>query len=260
MVAAASEIRSIVFACDAGMGSSAMGASVLRKKIQAAGHGDVTVVNKAISNLNDSYDLVVTHQDLTDRARQKTPSAIHVSVDNFMGSPRYDEIVELLDQSSSGGAAEAPADESAASWRRRARARVDRARRTGPDPRRGHHRGRPAARCGRAPWTRRTSTPCTSGRSRSRPTWATASPSRTAPTRPSRSIRHTAISFVRYDEPVDWNGKPAEFVLGIAGAGDDHLALLSRIAETFVDADRVAQLRAATSADDVLAVLDVVRV
>ena len=45
------EIRNIVFACDAGMGSSAMGASVLRKKIQAAGHPEVTVVNKAISNL-----------------------------------------------------------------------------------------------------------------------------------------------------------------------------------------------------------------
>ena len=84
----------IVFACDAGMGSSAMGASVLRKKIQAAGHRDVTVVNKAIANLTDDLDLVVTHQDLTARARQKTPSAVHVSVDNFMGSPRYDEIVD----------------------------------------------------------------------------------------------------------------------------------------------------------------------
>ena len=46
---------------------------------------------------------MVTHQDLTDRARQRTPSAIHVSVDNFMGSPKYDEIVELIDQSSGGG-------------------------------------------------------------------------------------------------------------------------------------------------------------
>ena len=86
-----------MFACDAGMGSSAMGASVLRRKIQDAGSRDVTVVNKAISNLTDTYDLVVTHQDLTDRAQQKTPSAIHVSVDNFMGSPRYDEIVELIE-------------------------------------------------------------------------------------------------------------------------------------------------------------------
>ncbi|MGH3348996.1 MAG: PTS mannitol transporter subunit IICB [Nocardioides sp.] len=89
-------ISSIVFACDAGMGSSAMGASVLRKKIEAAGHPEVTVVNKAIANLADDIDVVVTHQDLTDRARQKTPSAVHVSVDNFMGSPKYDEIVEMV--------------------------------------------------------------------------------------------------------------------------------------------------------------------
>ena len=92
------EIRNIVFACDAGMGSSAMGASVLRKKIQASGHPEVTVVNKAISNLTDDVDLVVTHQDLTDRAREKSPSAVHVSVDNFMGSRRYAEIVERVAQ------------------------------------------------------------------------------------------------------------------------------------------------------------------
>jgi PTS system mannitol-specific IIC component len=92
-------IRQIVFACDAGMGSSAMGASVLRKKIESAGHSDVTVVNRAIADLTDDYDVVICHQDLADRASQKTPSAHHVTVDNFMGSPRYDEIVELIDQS-----------------------------------------------------------------------------------------------------------------------------------------------------------------
>jgi PTS system mannitol-specific IIC component len=74
-----SAIHDIVFACDAGMGSSAMGASVLRRKIHEAGFGDVTVVNKAISSLTDDYDIVVSHQDLTDRAKQKTGSAIHVS-------------------------------------------------------------------------------------------------------------------------------------------------------------------------------------
>jgi PTS system mannitol-specific IIC component len=87
-------IRKIVFACDAGMGSSAMGASVLRNKLKKAGFEDVNVVNVAIANLDDSYDLVVTHQDLTLRARDRTPSAQHVSVGNFMNSPRYDDIVE----------------------------------------------------------------------------------------------------------------------------------------------------------------------
>jgi PTS system mannitol-specific IIC component len=87
-------IRKIVFACDAGMGSSAMGASVLRNKLKKAGFEDVSVVNVAIANLDDSYDLVVTHQDLTLRAMDRTPSAQHVSVGNFMASPKYDQIVE----------------------------------------------------------------------------------------------------------------------------------------------------------------------
>lgn len=91
-------IRKIVFACDAGMGSSAMGATVLRKKVRAAGFGDVEVTNKAISSLNDEWDVVVTQKELTDRARQRTGSAVHVSVDQFMNSPRYDEVVELVGQ------------------------------------------------------------------------------------------------------------------------------------------------------------------
>ncbi|WP_194409152.1 PTS mannitol transporter subunit IICB [Microbacterium cremeum] len=90
------EIRNIVFACDAGMGSSAMGASVLRNKIKKAGIEDVTVVNKAIAALDASADLVITQNQLTDRARQKTPDAVHVSVDNFMNSPKYDEVVDLV--------------------------------------------------------------------------------------------------------------------------------------------------------------------
>ncbi|MFF2488968.1 PTS mannitol transporter subunit IICB [Microbacterium sp. NPDC058062] len=90
------EIRNIVFACDAGMGSSAMGASVLRNKIKKAGIDDVTVTNKAIAALDASADLVITQNQLTDRARQKTPGSVHVSVDNFMNSPRYDEVVDLV--------------------------------------------------------------------------------------------------------------------------------------------------------------------
>ena len=96
--ASSGPIRNIVFACDAGMGSSAMGASVLRRKVHGAGFTDVTVVNKAIANLTDDFDLVVSHQDLTERAALRSTSAVHVSVENFMDSPAYDEIVELVRQ------------------------------------------------------------------------------------------------------------------------------------------------------------------
>lgn len=101
----AGPIRNIVFACDAGMGSSAMGASVLRNKIKAAGFPDVKVTNASIASLSDTYDVVITHQDLTERAKPATASAAHFSVDNFMNSPRYDEIVELVKEHNAEGAA-----------------------------------------------------------------------------------------------------------------------------------------------------------
>lgn len=90
-----SNVKKIVFACDAGMGSSAMGATLLRKKVKEAGL-DIEVTNSAIKNLTGNEDLVVTHKDLTTNAKSKVPNAIHVSVDNFLSSPKYDEIVEEL--------------------------------------------------------------------------------------------------------------------------------------------------------------------
>ena len=94
--ATATRIKSIVFACDAGMGSSAMGATVLRDKLKKAGISGVKVENKAIADLKNDVDVVITQSQLTDRAKEKTPGATHFSVDNFMGSPKYDEVVDLV--------------------------------------------------------------------------------------------------------------------------------------------------------------------
>ncbi len=98
------QVKTIVFACDAGMGSSAMGASLLRNKIEKAGLEDVSVTNASINNISDGTDLVITHKDLTDRARTKMPGAIHISVDNFLGSPKYDQLVEQMKNGEDGPA------------------------------------------------------------------------------------------------------------------------------------------------------------
>jgi len=249
-------IHNIVFACDAGMGSSAMGASVLRKKIQSAGHDDVTVVNKSIANLSDEWDLVVTHQDLTERARQRTGSAVHVSVDNFMGSPKYDEIVELLDQTNrggGGGTAAAPA----------APAGPGDVLETGSIVLSGTATSRDAAitEAGQLLVASGAVDPSYVDSMHERETSVSthmgnglAIPHGTNEAK--GAIHRSAISFVRYADPIDWNGKPAEFVLGIAGAGDDHLALLQRVAEVFADPAQVERLRRASSAADVKAVLE----
>ncbi|MBK4806059.1 PTS mannitol transferase subunit IIB [Enterococcus faecium] len=93
---ALSGVQKIIFACDAGMGSSAMGASILRKKVQEADLPQ-TVTNQAISQLtDDSNTLIVTQVELQERAKQKAPNARFVSVENFLNSPRYDEIIQEL--------------------------------------------------------------------------------------------------------------------------------------------------------------------
>jgi mannitol PTS system EIICBA or EIICB component len=89
-------VKKVIFACDAGMGSSAMGASIMRNKVKKAGIEGVDVTNTSIANLPSDADLVITHKDLTDRAVEKLPNAHHVSVENFMNSPKYDEIIEKL--------------------------------------------------------------------------------------------------------------------------------------------------------------------
>ncbi|MEB8211341.1 PTS mannitol transporter subunit IICB [Staphylococcus succinus] len=91
-----SKVNHVIFACDAGMGSSAMGASMLRNKFKKAGIQDVNVTNTAINQLPSDAQLVITQKKLTDRAIKQVPSAIHISVDNFLNSPRYDELLENL--------------------------------------------------------------------------------------------------------------------------------------------------------------------
>jgi PTS system mannitol-specific IIC component len=278
-------IHSIVFACDAGMGSSAMGASVLRRKIQAAGHPEVTVVNKAIANLDDEYDLVVTHQDLTDRARPRTGSAIHVSVDNFMGSPRYDEIVELLDERNSTGGSSTSGNGQGAGSNGSATgsngssavagsaAVADREHAAGGDvlPReaivlegRARTRDDAITEAGEllvasgavdasyvaSMHERETSVSTYMGNLLAIPHGTNEAKT---------SIRRTGISFVRYPDGIDWKGKQVQFVVGIAGAGDDHLALLQRIARVFLDEAQLAELQAATTTDEVSMILDRVR-
>ncbi|MBK8732600.1 MAG: PTS mannitol transporter subunit IICBA [Actinomycetales bacterium] len=266
-------VRSIVFACDAGMGSSAMGASVLRRKIQDAGITGVTVVNKAISNLTDDVDLLVTHQDLATRAAQRTPSAALYTVDNFMASPTYDQIVADLQVSN------APSDASPTSAPAAAATAV----------------AAPAAAVATAAAGQATDGILTedlvrlSGRASSRDDAIRevgamlvgsgavdasyvdsmlerersvstymgnqlAIPHGTNEAK--AAIHRTAMAFIRYPNGIDWNGKPATFVIGIAGAGDDHLTLLSGVAKVFLDKGQIAALTDATTPQQVLAILN----
>ncbi|UBH09000.1 PTS mannitol transporter subunit IICB [Macrococcus armenti] len=92
-----SNVKKVIFACDAGMGSSAMGAGMMRNKFKKAGI-NLDVTNTAINQLPQDVDLVITQKVLTDRAIKQAPNAIHISVDNFLNSPKYDELIKNLQE------------------------------------------------------------------------------------------------------------------------------------------------------------------
>jgi len=257
----AGPIKNIVFACDAGMGSSAMGASVLRNKIKAAGFPDVKVTNSAIANLSDTYDVVITHQDLTERAKPATASAVHVSVDNFMNSPRYDEIVELVKSSNTEGTADAAAAPVAAAAAPAAAeaappsdilvadsvilngtattrdAAIDEAGRLLLD------RGAVDSGYIDAMHEREESVSTYMGSFLAIPHGTNAAKDH---------IMKSAVSVIRYPNGIDWNGKEVKFVVGVAGINNEHLQILSSIAKVFTNKAQVAQLEAATTVDEVL--------
>lgn len=88
-------VKKIIVACDAGMGSSAMGASKLKSKINKAGLA-ITVANTSIEQIPSDADIVITHNQLTDRAMAAAPNARHISIDDFIMTNAYDNLVAEL--------------------------------------------------------------------------------------------------------------------------------------------------------------------
>ncbi len=89
-------IIKIAFACDAGMGSSAMGATVLKKKVDKAGIKDVDIIHTPVSSIPPDINIVVTHQELGERAAHSNPNARLILITNFLAAPEYEELIEDL--------------------------------------------------------------------------------------------------------------------------------------------------------------------
>ncbi len=88
-------VKKIVVACDAGMGSSAMGATTLRKKVKTAGL-DIEVINTSLDEIPADADIIITHSSLAERARDRNQTAELIAIEQFVGNPIYDELIERL--------------------------------------------------------------------------------------------------------------------------------------------------------------------
>lgn len=86
----------IAFACDAGMGSSAMGATVLKKKVEKAGITNIDIIHTPVSSIPADINIVVTHEELGERAAHSNPNAQLILITNFLAAPEYDELISDL--------------------------------------------------------------------------------------------------------------------------------------------------------------------
>lgn len=91
----AAEVRLVVFACEAGMGSSLIGANQLKKRLKDAGL-DVRVIHSPVNQIPAETDVVVAHEGLAARARSAAPQAVVLSFRNFLNNNAADLLITRL--------------------------------------------------------------------------------------------------------------------------------------------------------------------
>ena len=91
----ADEVRLIVFACEAGMGSSLIGANQLKKRVKDAGL-TIQVIHSPVNEIPPNADVVLAHEGLADRARKAAPNAVVLPFKNFLNNPAADLLIRRL--------------------------------------------------------------------------------------------------------------------------------------------------------------------
>jgi mannitol-specific phosphotransferase system IIBC component len=91
----AEDVHLVVFACEAGMGSSLIGANQLKKRVKDAGLG-IRVIHSPVNQIPADTDVVIAHEGLAARARSAAPNAVVLSFRNFLNNPASDLLVRQL--------------------------------------------------------------------------------------------------------------------------------------------------------------------
>lgn len=92
----ASQVNTIILACEAGMGSSLMSVNALKKKLKSAKVSNVTVVHKPARGIPHDAQVIVVHKGLAGVARSKAPDAVVVAFTQFLNDPAFDQIVKAF--------------------------------------------------------------------------------------------------------------------------------------------------------------------
>lgn len=248
------EIKKIVFACDAGMGSSAMGATKFRNRIAPLNLG-ITVINTSVDNVPADADVVVCQAVLQDRAKASAPQAELITIGNFLADPNLDALYASLEAKVSGAgeqpAAEVKAEETTttnngimvAAGIKTGQASVSKEEAITAAGKLLHELG----------YVNESYIPAMLEREKTVSTYmglGVAIPHGTSEAKD--EVKKTGIVMLQYPEGVDFGDEKAYLVFGIAGIGNEHLDLLAKIGTVIEEEENLDKLKKATTPEEIL--------
>ena len=253
-------VKKIVFSCDAGMGSSAMGATKFRNRIKPLNLG-ITVINTSVDNVPADADIVVCQEVLQERARASGPQAHIITIGNFLADPNLDALYKTLEQRANGGGATPAAAEPTPA----PAAELAKPAKTDVIIKEGIKTGLPSVTKEEAiqaagellhklGYVNESYIPAMQERERTVSTYmglGVAIPHGTAEAK--GEVKKTGIVMLQYPDGVSFGEEKAYLVFGIAGIGDEHLDLLAKIGGIIEEEAQLEKLKTVTSPEEVLA-------
>ncbi|MBD5489387.1 MAG: PTS mannitol transporter subunit IICBA [Lachnospiraceae bacterium] len=255
-------VKKVVFACDAGMGSSAMGATKFRNRIKGL-RPDLTVINTSVDNIPADCDVAVVQITLVERAKKSVPDAQMVTINNFLADPALDALFEQLTaESNPTKTEEAPQD----SGKNTEKAMSEVAEEASVETDKKNILVKDGIKLNLPPVSKEeaiqaagelltklgyvdaTYIAAMQEREKLTTTYmgmGVAIPHGTSQAK--GTVKKTGIVLLQYPEGVDFGDEKAQLVFGIAGIGDEHLDLLSKICGMLEDEDVLETLK--TTAD-----------
>lgn len=250
-------VRKIIFACDAGMGSSAMGATKFRNRIKGI-RPEIVVKNTSVDNIPSDCDVAVVQTTLAERARKSAPQARLITIGNFLADPNLDELYEQLKSGEPVGKEEAAALETQTQAAGKKSVIDENGILLGQKPVSKEEAIRAVGNllvkqgCVDASYVE-----AMLEREKITTTYmgmGLAIPHGTSEAKD--SVKKTGIVLVQYPEGVDFGDEKAQLVIGIAGIGDEHLDLLSKICEALEDEEVLQKMKTTEDVGFILETLE----
>lgn len=266
----ASEVKKIIFACDAGMGSSAMGATKFRNRLKMV-CPQIHVSNTSVDNIPADCDIAVVQMTLADRARKSAPQAQLVTIGNFLADPALDELYEQLTNKEKAGSAQIADTNVPAEKQTEKSVSVEKQEEKATPVAKKQVLIKDGIRLNQAPVSKEeaiqaagellhqlgyvdeTYVDAMQEREKLITTYmgmGVAIPHGTSQAK--GTVKKTGIVFFQYPEGVDFGDEKAQLVFGIAGIGDEHLDLLAKICEVLEDEEVLEKMKTTSDLDWVM--------